>query len=526
MKFIKHFFLYTILVLQVTVISCDAQILTGSSQVILKTKRTAFPDFFTVATIGDSNSEGHAEISTPCAVQTLYAWNSTTSALDEITNQSCANTYPQYYSIWQPLATKYKAQFGKPTMVINCGLGGSTIASSTSPYWESGGSSIYPAAKAKINAALTATGETLDAIILNFGINDVSHATTLANITSGLNDVITKLNGDYPGIPVLVIQVGRHTNINSADLYDIRELFVDKCQATTDWYLLGQPQTMSFLSGYETDGVHYNNVTQDYLAQCIVNWFINTGYTKWGRSVISSLFDGGTISTFRKNLIDSVINVQVSNGNYFRLDGWNVFKTTTVNNIFIDWSMIGYGVQRTSTFTANSHIATDGTSGRFDMAYTASFQQRRSTQNNILAGAKLRTNSSVGTSYLFGIVNGTAILGANQIASPTVVKYLINDLTQSAGTDILFQADKLYTVGRTGTTKQFYKNTTLQASTTQASVGTTAQYPLYIGCINSSSTAATFINATFEYSFVSENTSFDLTSFYNCNEKLIDRWNN
>lgn len=479
---------------------------------------------FVIGVIGDSNADGATSSIPTVAPATLY--NYVSGSYTEITTQSVANNSPDKGSIWQPFATAYKAQFNNPVYLINCAQGGSTFYTSPLYYWMTGAISLYPAAKTKILAGAAAAGKSMpDAIVLNLGINDVRSGYSLTNVTNAVNDVILKLTTDFPNVPILVIQVGREeTNINSVDLFNIRELLVDKAQATTNMHIIGSAPAYSFLSGYESDGVHYNNTGASFLGTCLVNWHINSGYSKWGRAVISTLFDGATLSSARKELIDTFISGQVSNGNYFKLDELNVFKTTTANNLYIDWTMIGYGVQRTSTFVANSHIAFDGVSGRYDMAYVGSVHARRSTQTDILCGLKLRTNASTGTSYLFGTFDGTDIFGANQLASPAAIRYIVYDTTFSNGTDVLFQANNLYTIGRNGTTKQLYKNTTLQASATQATTGLTANLPLYMGCVNASGTPATFINGTAEYAFVSLNSSFDLSSFYNAIETLIAAW--
>lgn len=472
--------------------------------------------------IGDSNADGAATVITTCAADTLYLWNGTTTA--EITTQSVANDSPTLGSIWQPFATAHKANTGSPVFLINGSRGGSNVSAlgaGSEFSWSTTGTR-YGLFQTKVASGLAASGiSQLTAIIVNLGINDVRGAQTLATITTGFNSLFTRLESDYPGVPILVIQVGRKEDaIQNAALYEVRELLVDLCNTYTNVHMVGSAVPLALLSGYEADALHYNQAGQQMLASQLANWFTNSAYSKWGRSVISSLFD--VPSSARKTLIDNFISSQVSSGNYFRLDCLNVFKTGTENNIFFDWSFIGYGVKRTSTFTANDSIATDGVAGYYDTSYIQNHLTKRSSRTNIYAGVKIKNKTTTANSYLCGTFNGTNVLGINQ--NGTNVRYLANDATFSLGTEVTFANNSLYTVGRTSGTKKLVKNKTQDASAAVAVGANIDNFNMVIGAVNSSGTKATFINASYEYFFVSEHDSFDIANFYDNIEIMIAGW--
>jgi lysophospholipase L1-like esterase len=472
--------------------------------------------------IGDSNADGAATIITTCAADTLYLWNGSTTT--EITTQSVANDSPTLGSIWQPFATAYKANTGSPVFLINGSRGGSNasaLGAGSGFSWSTTGT-LYDLFKAKVASGLAASGiSQLTAIIVNLGVNDVRGAQSLATITTGFNSLFTRLNTDYPGVPVLVIQVGRKedTLLNSA-LYEVRELLIDLANTYTNVHMCSSALTFALLSGYEADGLHYNQLTQQAIGSQLANWFTNSAYSKWGRSVISSLFD--VPSNARKTLIDNFISSQVTSGNYFRMDGLHVFKTGTENNIYFDWSFIGYGVKRTSTFTANDSIATDGVAGYFDTSYIQNHLTKRSLRTNLFMGVKVKTRVTAGTAYLFGNFNGTNIVGAN--SNGTNVRYLINDATFSNGTEVTFANNSLYSVGRTAGTKRLIKNKTQDATAAVAVAANIDNFNVTIGAINSSGTKATFMSASYEYYFVSEHDSFDIGNFYDNIEIMIAGW--
>jgi len=505
-------------------ISCEGQII--STVNVKRVEAAPTSNSLAVAIIGDSNADGSASILTTCAPGTLYRVlkNGTTY---EITDQSVAND-GNFGSIWHPFATEYKSLTGDPVLLMNGAKGGSSFYTSTYDWNPASGDTLYSSLKTRITNGLAANGKAgLDAIIMNLGINDVRASFTYANITTAAIALFDLIETDFPGVPVLIIPVGRtETSIQSTALYDLREFFVDQCNARANFHMMCQPASWAFMSGwYEPDAVHYTNLAQVEAGKQLARWFVNRGtYSKWGNSVISSHFDD--ISTPHKVLVDNFMISQVANGNYFRMDELHFFKTSDVNNIFFDWTFLGFGVQRTSTFAANDAVSTNGTTGYYDMAYVPNSYARRATQSNILSGVKVKTRSSTGSAYLFATFTsaGSAGIGITQQASPNPIRSLANDGTFTNGTDVFFQADNLYSSGRSSGNKYLYKNSTLHASAAVATTGTGTIYNMAVGAVNSSGVRSAFLAGSYEYSFVSEYNSFDLSSFYNDAETLVDGW--
>lgn len=479
--------------------------------------------------IGDSNLDGRGVTPPTIASGTMYNWNAGTSSFDNITNQSITND-GSYGSVYQYFAEAYKATTGKTVLVCNTGKGGSSFYPNApgEQHWTGNGDAddLYVPALAKVRNALAAKGLTRPkAIFLNCGINDYTASTSEANITAAMNALLSNLNRDFPGVPILMLISGRTGSIAfDTGLYNLRKLQVAAAEANPDLYVVGS--ACQFIgAGYLNTGgdeIHYASNGLDWWGDMLNHWFINSSYTnEWARAAVSCTFDD--LSSTRKGLINTLITGLYNRGDLFKLEHLSIFKTTVVNNSYIDFSWLGYNFSTSSTFTANTSISTNGTSSYRTITYFSGVNIRAASQNDFLVGAKIKTRTTAAgtTAIAFGGTDGTNAINFGQ--STTATTYRCNDNTTTTGGEASITANNLYTIGRNGTTKELYKGSTLQSSTTQSSTGSYNSF-IRIGCNQNSGVAASFINATFEYAFASKNVGFDLANFYTDMEATITGW--
>jgi len=490
---------------------------------------------FTILTIGDSNCNGTASTITTCAPGTLYNFNGTT--YDEITTQSVGNSTPTLGSIWQPFANKYKAAFGRTVHLINCGKGGTYVCppgtvgvvpgtatpanAAAANSWGTGGD-LRGDAETKVAAGLAAISSTatLDLIVVNVGINDNRNEYPIATVETAMDGFVSWINGQWPGIPVLVIQVGRSEfTILNQNLYRVRAKWVNICDGSTYFSMCSSPLSLIYTSGYEADNLHYNATGQDYLAQCLVRWLLNDRLTKWGRSVVSSFY--ADLTEARKTLVDTFISTLVTNGDFFRLEGYFRFRRSHVNDIFVDWSFIGYGANSGSTYVANDCETFDGTDDYFATGIRPDWYIR-SGLNDVFISAKIKDNRSTGTTSLFGSITASGAL--SYVQNP--VRLRVNDLTltQFTSAETFFADDSRYSLRRTSSTAKIgYKDKVTRFT---GSVTSTAQ-PTFAATAASQQSTGPVIGAFLDcdlIDFAYGNSSIDLNTFHDAAEALEDNW--
>jgi len=486
--------------------------------------------------IGDSNiaGSGFDSIGPTTAADTLYHWNGTD--IDEITTTDISNTNPAYGTIFKKFATDYKAATTRKPVIINEGLGGSYFFNSNAAIsWDPTGD-LYPAAVTEANDCLSFLGLTeLKGIILVCGTNDARAGFTIGTILSAMQDLITSLQIDFPGVPIYISQLGAidagvvmfDTKLNSIRI-KLRELVRD----TTSCYFFTSFASF-WRSGvandyYNADQLHLYqagyNIVGSQLSRCIN---LTATYSKEATGVIASLIDD--ISTTRKNLIAAFVDSQVTAGNYYLFNTLQLFKTTTINNIYVDWAMVGVSLDTPAlagTFNANSDFQFNGSSDAFGMGWHNS--DGIATQNDIIFGAKVKTNNTAtGTlSTLIGkqLSSGQPISIIRQNASGNI-SFFVHDQTQTfaTGSNTVLNNDTLYSAYRSGTTKGLYINKTLNTSATVASTGDIPTL-YYLGCFFFNGAGAQWFNGNVEYAFTAKFTGFNIDSFYDNSETLIDNW--
>jgi hypothetical protein len=475
--------------------------------------------------VGDSNADGRGPTIPTVASNTLYLWNGT--SFSEITTQSVSNDDNTKGSIWQQFATDYKASTGHETLLVNGASGGAEYyPNGDNNNWYTSGT-LYAAWKTKMTNALSSAGlNTPKAIFVNLGINDVRSANSIADITTGVNSLVSRITSDYPNTPVIFIQVGRSEvadGTNSQKLYDMRKLLITTIEANASLYMCGSGAALIGTSGYIGDNLHYTQASNDFLGSMFNRWFVNSDVSnKWARAVVSSTFDN--LSSGRKSLLATFITDQYNNGNYFKIENLFLFKNSNSNNIFNDLTFLSFAANAGATFTSNTSISTNGTTSVFTIGFIPSIYTGRSSTNDVIVGVKLKTKTTTGSSGFFGRIDASSnALVCYQGGAPNT-NYRVNDQTTSnLGTDAGFVANNLYSVARNGGTKYIIKNSTVDASASVASTGALNQ-AITIGGVNNNGSVSLFFNASYEYAFAAKYSDLDLSSFYTGIENVVTNW--
>lgn len=500
--------------------------------------------YFDFAMLGHSIADGAATAGPhTLPVGTLKMWTKgAVRTTVDVTTQSIANDSPTLGSLGQYLAEQYKTEFGIPSRVVNVSRGGSTwSAAHTFPWDPDDGSSLYPAAKSRIDSAMADWRiRKLDAIIIYLGINDCkpSIATPIANILDGITDVLTSLQTDYPGVPILLMNVGAGESIVQNLLYrQTRQGIVNAAVGFADVHLVGDDlpfylydATLGTTNYYESDGIHLTDDTYSQQARGIVRWFKlrRTGlYHKWTCSILARLWDD--LTTTRINAWEAFIQSQVvtTTDNFFQLDELTMHCANHLFDTHVDVTGLGYGVARSATFTANDNLATNGSSTRWETAFAADIcvtKGNYNTQGVAMIFLKSYTN-----------VNGARIMGgrSNTSATPEEIgliggasntQYECSDATLSNGGEATFAANEVYGARRAGTTKAIDKNGATFASTTQANTGVLTAFRIYGGCLNNVGTASNFCVTESRGFAASCSPTFDRSSFVSAWKTLISSW--
>lgn len=481
-----------------------------------------------IGVIGDSNADGRGASIPTVGADTLRKFNGTT--FDNITTQSVANEGGGIYgSIWQQFATDYKAASGKITLLVNGALGGSEFYPTTdNNNWYTSGD-LYVPWRDNMKAALQLMKLSKPkAIFVNLGINDIRATTPIGDVTTGAQSLVARLKADFPLTDVVFIQVGRtETLINFQGRFDVAKLLVETCETESYCHMCGNGVIFAAVSGgYNVDNLHYSQATNNSIGSMLSRWMMNGAYTKWARSIMSTL--STDITSTRKGLINTFI--QSMGSNFHSLNMLHNFKAPALQDIYFDWTFLGFGFNTSGSFSANTSFATDGTTAQyFASGYVNSFYNKGGAgQNNFMYGVKLITTGTVaGTAAVMtgraDASSNTIRIGQGSAASPT--NFMANDNSAVNGTQADLVIDTLYTTARPDSAnKEFYRNKTLDVTSATASTGALSG-AIYLGLfVNSAGTLQFPYNGAYHYVFASAYSGFNYNTFYDAMEALIDGW--
>jgi hypothetical protein len=476
--------------------------------------------------IGDSNADGRGLTTTTVPARTLYKWNG--SSFVEITTQGIGNDVTDRGSYFEQFAINYKAATGKAVQVINGASGGAEFyPNADNNNWYTSGT-LYAAFKTAMDNALIATGKSVPAgIFINLGVNDIRAGTSLANITLGVNSLISRLTTDYPGSPILFILVGRSevSGSNAAAFFDMKKLIIEACETETNAHIIASAGTFESISGmFQADLLHYEQVMNNHLGTMFARWYANSSYSKWARSIIGSHFDELTVG--RKSAIQSFVTTM--GADLHELNAFTLFKTSDINNFYIDWTFLGYNFPQNVNYVANDYMETTGiTSSSFSCGYVNSFYTKGGAgQDNFRVGTKIKTRVTAATTA--AIMAGRVDASANgmrvaQASGAGTTNFQALGAGVQNGTQAEIQNATLYTVSRDGLNEYLHRNKIQDATRSLVSTGA-CQQNYVIGLLRTNVSSSFPFAGTFEYYFAAPYTGFDYDNFVDAAEALVAAW--
>lgn len=484
---------------------------------------TSANDERVIMVIGDSNAFGSALTATaptPSA-GTVYDYDGVN--INEITAAFISSSVSGTgRSSWVKFGIDYNTITGKKVIIVNTALSSSAYNSvSTAFSWETNGP-LYERAKLKTNRLLYQLGVLKPAAIcINLGINDGT--LTLASVQS----LLARLRNDYYGVPILMAQVG-FTSVYTASQELRRKTLRDAVIADSKVTFVASMPAQMGAGQYETGSPHLTQTGYDNIGASFARYFKykDSGYSKWALSIICSQFDDPTSA--HRTLINNFISTLGTY--YFQHDVISFYKTTVENNIFIDWTFISAPQNPGgATFTANSHITTNGTT-YFTTGMWPFNLQIGAIGSDCFVSAKVKTNRTAqGTeAWIFGgQFGGTSTIGIRQTTTPEL-NFRLNGATGlNNTTDLFFGNNTSYSVARSGAMQSNIKNGTVLNSATSSSSGSVS--PVILGGLNTQNTypSATIsggIDADFEWFRAGKFTTIDESVVNSAFETLVNNW--
>lgn len=403
-------------------------------------------------------------------------------------------------SIWPQFGINYFNATGNKPVITLSPIGGTTFAFDAAAVdcWADT-STLYVDSKVLCDDALSAVGvQSPRYIVVILGNNDAFYTVALATIQTAINQVFATLTTDYPNAEILVVQNGRlaagsiNLRINTIRSYLIQaaidnpNVFIAASQATLD----------AVGSCFLADNIHMNQTGNNHIADMLGKFVLNTSYTKWARSIISNHLS--ELSSARKTLIQNFVTTV--GASLHSAEGIFKFKAATEQDTFVDFSfMTAFYNLAGFTFTANSHITTNGSStyGRINFIPTFAV---RALQNNISAEIYIKDNRSTTFATALGGGSGATHIRIGQ--SDTIVYGRIHDITTTSFVESDFVDGNSYRVKRTSSTaKTGDKSGTQVVSVSVTSIAPSAN-GLNVGAMNVSGTASDFMDGDYESAII------------------------
>jgi hypothetical protein len=282
----------------------------------------------------------------PAIANTVYEWNGTSIAAittNDLTGTTNGSFAPKFgWDIYK--RTSKKIVFCRST------VGGSEVHNNgdATDNWSTAGN-LYGEAKTKLAAALAANTTTVPrAIIFSLGINDVRNVSTdTTEITAGFESLFSRLNTDFPDIPIFIWLPGMEgltaAFVTTQKCLDTRAIIeaaiVPYPQMSVQVDLLDYKGTAQE-TFYDTDLLHLKQLGNDLLASTLVKDLLTQGlitdnpitYTYTDNAAANTVlgftaFAG--LNTEEKNAIYDLVSYMDGKTDWQRIDSFYSFMFNT-----------------------------------------------------------------------------------------------------------------------------------------------------------------------------------------------------
>jgi lysophospholipase L1-like esterase len=420
--------------------------------------------------------------------------------------------------------SRYNAS-GYKSVFVSTGIGGSTFsAAAGNNDWSTTGNN-YALMLTDWNNAKALIGVTKPrVIIISLGTNDMGSAVALATVQSDIASLFSRLQSDFPGVDILVLQPGINTVTTGSRQCAVRQYIKAIAESTSNVYLFGGLVGALGAGRIVFNNVHPTQPGNNDIGDQFARFLANSTYSKWSRSIIASHWNEPS-TTHKTNLATLIDNNLTS---YLNLEFLFINKTDLNRNAYLDWSMLSVARAFGSpSFNANSGIPFDGATQYITTGWQPSVSAYKSSVNDQFIAAKIKTNSkAAGTAQtLIGGRNAgaTSYMVIRQSSSNSLI-YMSNDGTFTTDTtDSAFQNAAAYVSGRSGTSKFFWKNGVQLATVSQASVSALDQ-EVSVGGQNDAGTESGFFGGEVEAIWGGKYSGVDHAAWYTALKSYLDNY--
>lgn len=155
-------------------------------------------------------------------------------------------------SVYPALANYIYANTNRPVHVINKGVGGAEFSfNGSNSNWSDTGN-LYAPAVSDFNNYVS-SNKSLDLIYIILGINDATGSADLTAIESDADDLISRLNTDFPNVPIMMHLCDKTTT--NAKIQSIRQIITDIAAGNS---LVSLGEDLTDYTEYMFDGTHLN----------------------------------------------------------------------------------------------------------------------------------------------------------------------------------------------------------------------------------------------------------------------------
>ena len=427
------------------------------------------------STAAGSNNSGGVGPTVPTGQGLCYVRSGNTIrdiGSTDVFGTSAGSQFPQ-------MCMDYYALTKRQLCIIPSAVGSSTIVhtSGTNDWSTSGVNYVNAVSDAKSAMLIKGVARLAAIFIDTLGINDVRGAQSTANILAAQQDLILRIQTDFPNVPIFIGQIGPDGSGNAASMNysgnGCRRSWKKICEDNTNCELIAG-LIADYVNGYiGADNLHPSQAGNNLRGFRNANHFAmyrKGQYSKWSRSIISAHYD--SLSDTRRGYIENLIGSRTTA--YLGHDFLFVHRSTLRTNLFVDWTLVNSPQTDPGfTFAANDCITFDGVATYFRTGYRQSGGNRLAITDGQLA-SKVKTNNTAAASpdaCLIGSFFGSEISILQR--STSVIQYKALDVTATTdATDTAFINGKEYATIRDAGNKRLYKDWSQIASAAVVNQGT------------------------------------------------------
>lgn len=474
--------------------------------------------------IGDSTA-GHTSSATSVGPTTpadsCYLWNGT--GITELTTADINKSGPTYGTLWKKYALDvYNATGYKSVFCHHASAGSEFSPNGDNNNWSVTGS-LYAPAIADCDLALAFLNLSLPhEIHISCGINDVTGSASTSDINTDLLSLISRLQTKYPGVPILIEQIGRdNVNLYSARIAFVRKALKNLALTNSGVHLINGNFSMYANGLTANPGVDDTHPSQDgnnHRGAMRARWSINSSYSKWARSIIASHYDD--LSSTIKDGWEAFMTAAQSE--YLDLDQLLILRNTDKKNTLVDFGYLAAPQDQGYTFNANTSISFNGSSTYYAPSLVPTGLWNKASQDDFVRMVKVitATTAAGNSASLSSAFDGTIRIRMVQ-TSGSLISIISNAATATTdGTDTKYQANTWHGQGRDGGNQFLIKGSTDLATGAVASTGLCNRAPV-LGAEDANGSITLYWNGSVACAYTGKRTTIDLSVLNSALDTLL-----